>query len=94
MAVLGYPILIHNCFVAISQVSSAGDHSGYSGGIADGDHHNAHHYKRNVNFSFMVSDWVFGTYFNAKTKQLWNRERVLRDKADVDEFDEGSGGEN
>ena len=64
-AITGFPLYLHAIPCAWGMFTGSGAHSGYSGTLANGDEHNAHHVFHNVNFGLlMMADRLHGTHWN------------------------------
>lgn len=65
-AAAGFPLYLYALPLGWGMFTGSGGHSGYSGAIANGDEHNAHHLFHNVNFGLlMMADRLFGTHWDA-----------------------------
>lgn len=63
-ALVGFPILPYLIPVAWGMLTGSGAHSGYGGGFAQGEQHQAHHNFTDCNFGLlMIADEVFGTHW-------------------------------
>lgn len=63
-ALAGFPMRVHAVPLAWGMFTGSGAHSGYSGALANGDEHNAHHLVTDVNFGLlMVADRMWGTHW-------------------------------
>jgi len=63
-ALAGFPMRVHAFPLGWGMFTGSGAHSGYSGALANGDEHNAHHLVTDVNFGLlMVADRMWGTHW-------------------------------
>jgi hypothetical protein len=63
-ALAGFPMRVYAVPLAWGMFTGSGAHSGYSGALANGDEHNAHHLVTDVNFGLlMVADRIYGTHW-------------------------------
>jgi len=63
-AAAGFPLYLHALPLGWGMFTGSGAHSGYSGAIANGDEHNAHHLFHGCNFGLlMLADRMWGTYW-------------------------------
>ena len=68
-ALAGFPMVVHAFPLAWGMFTGSGAHSGYSGALANGDEHNAHHLVTDVNFGLiMVADRIYGTHWRPEAK--------------------------
>ena len=63
-AATGFPLYLHALPLGWGMFTGSGAHSGYSGAIANGDEHNAHHLFHGCNFGLLtIADRMWGTYW-------------------------------
>ena len=63
-AAIGFPITPYLLPLAWGMLTGGGAHSGYGGGIAQGEQHQAHHNFTDCNYGLlMIADAVFGTHW-------------------------------
>jgi sterol desaturase/sphingolipid hydroxylase (fatty acid hydroxylase superfamily) len=94
-ALAGFPMLIHAMPLGWGMFTGSGAHSGYSGVLANGDEHNAHHLVTDVNFGLlMIADRMWGTHWRPESGLSLSQLNLKLKKSSItkeieDEFGDG-----